>query len=150
MNIFQSLSFYAPLIICTGVIMFSMFNVIMEKAFVFFIWIFIITFLRIIVFKGIVGSDSTTNSGSEIPSICYTGLTQIFIPKDFTYNELKTLLNSLGYEESNLGKTSGSRVLFLNMIKQSKIRIHKSHPGNILKKYQIVEVISIISSNKKE
>ena len=86
MNIFQSLSFYAPLIICTGVIMFSMFNVIMEKAFVFFIWIFIITFLRIIVFKGIVGSDSTTNSGSEIPSICYTGLTEIFIPKDFTYS----------------------------------------------------------------
>ena len=28
------------------------------------------------------------------------------IPQDFTYNELKTLLNSLGYEESNLGKTS--------------------------------------------
>ena len=72
------------------------------------------------------------------------------IPKAFTYNELKTLLNSLGYEEINLGKTSGSRVLFLNMIKQSKIRIHKPHPGNILKKYQIVEVISIISSNKKE
>jgi len=34
------------------------------------------------------------------------------MPKDFSYQELKTLLNSLGYEESNLGKTSGSRVLF--------------------------------------
>ena len=32
------------------------------------------------------------------------------VPKDFTYDELKTLLRSLGYEESNLGKTSGSRV----------------------------------------
>lgn len=70
-------------------------------------------------------------------------------PKDFSYQELKTLLNSLGYEESNLGKTSGSRVLFLNVIKQSKIRIHKPHPGNILKKYQIVEVISKITSKEK-
>ena len=71
------------------------------------------------------------------------------MPKDFSYQELKTLLNSLGYEESNLGKTSGSRVLFLNVIKQSKIRIHKPHPGNILKKYQIVEVISKIISKEK-
>ncbi|NBV11379.1 MAG: type II toxin-antitoxin system HicA family toxin [Chitinophagia bacterium] len=71
------------------------------------------------------------------------------MPKDFSYQELKTLLNSLGYEESNLGKTSGSRVLFLNVIKQSKIRIHKPHPGNILKKYQIVEVISKITSKEK-
>ena len=70
------------------------------------------------------------------------------MPKDFSYQELKTLLNSLGYEESNLGKTSGSRVLFLNVIKQSKIRIHKPHPGNILKKYQIVEVISKIISKE--
>jgi hypothetical protein len=43
------------------------------------------------------------------------------MPKDFSYQELKTLLNSLGYEESNLGKTSGSRVLFLNVIKQIKL-----------------------------
>jgi hypothetical protein len=71
------------------------------------------------------------------------------MPKDFSYQELKTLLNSLGYEESNLGKTSGSRVLFLNVIKQSKIRIHKPHPGNILKKYEIVEVISKITSKEK-
>jgi hypothetical protein len=71
------------------------------------------------------------------------------MPKDFSYQELKTLLNILGYEESNLGKTSGSRVLFLNVIKQSKIRIHKPHPGNILKKYQIVEVISKITSKEK-
>jgi hypothetical protein len=71
------------------------------------------------------------------------------MPKDFSYQELKTLLNILGYEESNLGKTSGSRVLFLNVIKQIKIRIHKPHPGNILKKYQIVEVISKITSKEK-
>jgi mRNA-degrading endonuclease RelE of RelBE toxin-antitoxin system len=35
-------------------------------------------------------------------------------PKDFTYEEMKTLLNRLGYEEENKGKTSGSRVIFYN------------------------------------
>lgn len=35
-------------------------------------------------------------------------------PKDFSYNELKSLLNTIGYFESNKGKTSGSRVAFVN------------------------------------
>ena len=53
MNMINSLSFYSPLIICVSIIVFSMFTATMEKAFVFFGWIFVITFLRIIVFKGI-------------------------------------------------------------------------------------------------
>ncbi len=82
MNMINSLSFYSPLIICVSIIVFSMFTATMEKAFVFFGWIFVITFLRIIVFKGI-GSNS---SGDNIPDICLTGITQIFIPKDITYS----------------------------------------------------------------
>ena len=35
-------------------------------------------------------------------------------PVDFTYNELKKLLKKLCYEESQSGKTSGSRVAFYN------------------------------------
>jgi len=35
-------------------------------------------------------------------------------PKDFTYNEAKVILNSLGFVENNKGKTSGSRVTFIN------------------------------------
>ena len=72
------------------------------------------------------------------------------VPKDFTYHELKILLKTLGYEESNLGKTSGSRVLFSNFDKQNKIRIHKPHPGNILKRYQISEIIIQISLKEKK
>jgi len=82
MNIFNSLTFYSPLIICVSVVVFSMFTATMEKAFVFFMWIFVITFLRIIVFKGI-GTKSQENN---IPDVCLTGLTQIFIPKDITYS----------------------------------------------------------------
>ena len=58
-------------------------------------------------------------------------------PKTFKYNELKTLLNSLGYDEIVTGKTSGSSVAFYNNEKDHLIRLHKPHPGNELKKYQI-------------
>ena len=69
------------------------------------------------------------------------------IPKDFTYNELKTLLNSLGYEESNLGKTSGSRVLFYNEKTGHEFKIHKPHPGNIIKTYLMKYIYEQIKEN---
>jgi len=83
MNVFQTLSFYSPIIICVSIIVFSMFTITLEKAFVLFIWIFIITFIRIIVFKGF---KNDANGGVPIPDICMTGLSQIFIPKDVTYS----------------------------------------------------------------
>lgn len=57
-------------------------------------------------------------------------------PRDFTYNEAKNLLNNLGFYENNKGKTLGSRVVFINH-NNIKIEIHKPHPGNILKPYQV-------------
>lgn len=64
-------------------------------------------------------------------------------PKDFTYEELKVLLNYLGFIENNKGKTSGSRVVFLNA-NDVKIVLHKPHPRNILKPYQIKDVIEVL------
>lgn len=32
------------------------------------------------------------------------------LPKDFTFEELETILYQLGFERDNKGKTSGSRV----------------------------------------
>ncbi|PNV76196.1 type II toxin-antitoxin system HicA family toxin [Leptospira inadai] len=58
-------------------------------------------------------------------------------PRDFTYSELKNVLTGLGYFEVNQGKTSGSRVGFINEETKHLIRLHKPHPGNILKAYQI-------------
>jgi len=61
-------------------------------------------------------------------------------PKDFTYNEAKTLLKLSGYTMSNIGKTSGSRVSF---IRGSKVfRLHKPHPRNELLSYQVNELIN--------
>jgi hypothetical protein len=34
------------------------------------------------------------------------------LPKDFTWDELKRLLNKYEYSQNNKGKTSGSRVRF--------------------------------------
>lgn len=58
-------------------------------------------------------------------------------PKDFTYDELRKMLKGLGYQESQQGKTSGSRVAFCNEATKHIIRLHKPHPGNELKMYQI-------------
>jgi hypothetical protein len=62
-------------------------------------------------------------------------------PKDFTYDELAKVLNSFGYQEVKTGKTSGSRRAFVNSISKHIIRLHKPHPGNLLKMYQIDYII---------
>ncbi len=61
-------------------------------------------------------------------------------PKDYTYNELKTLLNKLGFLEYNKGKTSGSGVKFIDKYNR-KIELHKPHPSNIIKSYKMVDII---------
>lgn len=61
-------------------------------------------------------------------------------PRDFTYDELRKLLGGLGYKESCKGKTSGSRVAFINRDTGHIIRLHKPHPDNTLKFYQINEL----------
>ena len=55
------------------------------------------------------------------------------IPKDLSYNELKRLLSGFGYKEQ---QRSGSRVVFKNERLHHSIKLHKPHPGNILKRYQ--------------
>lgn len=57
--------------------------------------------------------------------------------KTFTYDELKTLLSGSGYDELAPGKTSGLRVGFYNKSIDRMIRLHKPHPSNQLKRYQI-------------
>lgn len=64
-------------------------------------------------------------------------------PKDYTYNEAKTLLNKLGFYEENKGKTSGSKVKFINQNNQD-IQLHKPHPKNILKTYQINNILKAL------
>jgi len=62
-------------------------------------------------------------------------------PKDFTWSELMVLLNQIGYKEIKGGKTSGSRVKFLGE-NGSMIHLHKPHPSNSLKRYQMKLIIN--------
>lgn len=68
-------------------------------------------------------------------------------PKDYTYSELRSLLNKFGYEEQTKGKSSGSRVAFFNSNNKNLIRLHKPHPGNIVKRYVIDQVIESLKRN---
>jgi len=61
-------------------------------------------------------------------------------PKDFTFDELVTLLGLLGFWQRNAGKTSGSRVEFTNDGKRY-IKFHRPHPGNVLKPYALEDII---------
>ena len=63
-------------------------------------------------------------------------------PKDFSFDELQSVLEALGFAMSNKGKTSGSRVKFLKG--NVAIVLHKPHPRNELLEYQIKQVLEIL------
>ncbi len=65
-------------------------------------------------------------------------------PNDFSWAELESLLGYFGFEEVRKGKTAGSRRAFVNASTKQIIRLHKPHPGNILKQYQIKEVREVL------
>jgi hypothetical protein len=59
-------------------------------------------------------------------------------PKDFRWEQLKTLLGGFGYEEE---KGSGSRRKFLNAKTGVSISIHEPHPRKELKSYQVKDIL---------
>ena len=60
----------------------------------------------------------------------------------FTFDEIVTLLTAMGFSFHNRGKTSGSRVCFTNQ--KVTIILHKPHPGNELKRYQIKQIRDVL------
>ena len=62
--------------------------------------------------------------------------------KDFTFDEMKNLLELLGFVMSNKGKTSGSRVRFKKG--NVPIDLHKPHPRKELLEYQIKYVVDAL------
>ncbi len=67
-------------------------------------------------------------------------------PKDFTYDELRRLLAGLQCIEDTSGRTSGSRVAFIHQPTQAILRLHRPHPGNELKAYQVDNVLEFLKS----
>ena len=67
------------------------------------------------------------------------------IPADFTWQELTALLKTLGYQEV---QGSGSRVKFDNGNTDQMINLHKPHPGNIVKRYALRQLIEKLVQGK--
>lgn len=65
------------------------------------------------------------------------------LPSDFHYDEVVTLLRLFGFEEVKKGKTSGSRVKFMNQ-DGTPIYLHKPHPTGIMKKYQLKQIKEVL------
>lgn len=70
------------------------------------------------------------------------------LPSDFTFDELTRLLTLLGYELSNKGKTSGSRIIYKDSLGHP-IMIHRPHPGNIIKAYAMRQVFDELTKKGK-
>ncbi len=68
------------------------------------------------------------------------------LPTDFTFAEAERLLTLLGYTKSNKGRTSGSRVMYIDK-QNRKILLHRPHPGKILKVYVLNDILNKLVRN---
>lgn len=58
---------------------------------------------------------------------------------NLTFEEMASLLEHLGYQKDNKGRTSGSRVRFYKTSSQAII-LHKPHPRKTLLSYQVKQL----------
>jgi hypothetical protein len=65
------------------------------------------------------------------------------MPSDFHYYEMVKLLGYYGFQEIKKGKTSGSRVKFMND-EGVPLMMHKPHPTGILKHYQLKQIKEVL------
>jgi HicA toxin of bacterial toxin-antitoxin, len=63
-------------------------------------------------------------------------------PRDFTWQELVTLLEGFGYQPEPGGRTGGSRVRFVHP-ERGPISLHRPHPGDV-RRYQIEQVRALL------
>ncbi len=67
-------------------------------------------------------------------------------PRDFTWDELKTLLGHFDYE---LKTTGGSSRKFIHVETRATFMIHEPHPAHVLKMYQIQDVIRFLRTERQ-
>ena len=58
-------------------------------------------------------------------------------PADFRFDGMERSLTDLGYEKMRAGKTAGSRLAYVHKESGHIIRLHRPHPGKVMKRYQL-------------
>ena len=69
------------------------------------------------------------------------------LPRDFTFEEMTALFKQCGFDLSNKGATSGSRVVFIHEQDGNSYIMHKPHPSNIIKGYVMRQVYTYLEVN---
>lgn len=64
------------------------------------------------------------------------------LPKDFTIDELTTVMKRLGFVVSNQGATSGSRMAYKNEETGDILRIHRPHPKKIIRPTALKDIVT--------
>ena len=64
-------------------------------------------------------------------------------PKDYTINELDSLMHLCNCLKNNRGGSSGSAIKYIGKGKH-ELRIHRPHPSNIVPRYVIEAAISFL------
>jgi hypothetical protein len=67
-------------------------------------------------------------------------------PQDFEWNELRSLMESLGYQ---LQTSGGSGRKFVNPETRGTLFIHEPHPAKVLKLYQVKDAIDFLRQENK-
>jgi hypothetical protein len=63
-------------------------------------------------------------------------------PADFTWSELKSLMDAFKYE---LKKTGGSGRKFIHPSSGATLFLHEPHPSKVLKSYQVRDAITFLT-----
>jgi len=66
-------------------------------------------------------------------------------PKDFSWDELVSVLKKLGFYEQ---QGNGSRIKFYHPERNRVIHLHKPHPAKILERYMSNEIIDLLGKEK--
>ena len=64
-------------------------------------------------------------------------------PRTFTFQDAEALLSYLEFTKTNKGKTSGSRVMFVNE-EHGSVLLHRPHPQKELKSYQVKQLCDFL------
>jgi len=65
------------------------------------------------------------------------------MPSDFHYDEMVKLIGYFNFKEVKKGKTSGSRIKFMNE-EGISLMMYKPHPTGIMKRYQMKQVREVL------